>query len=282
MSPAVNSSASELVEQVLQKIPPFPPIAARLLKLLSNDSVSVNEIAELIASDPIFSARILSRVNSAAFGLSHPVGNIRQAVALLGLERTRQLTLTVATSAYTQGALRVVELRRCWEHTVATAILSDEIARACEIFKDNAYSAGIIHDIGRLGLLVAYPKKYTKIIRDADALSLDALDLEREQFGMDHTEIGRTLVERWKLPQEFRLIAGRHHDPCEGGELDLLRVVRVACRLAVALGFGISTTPVTLEPDSILNELPSGARKNLAGSAPDLNAQLEQRIQAYC
>src|SRR5204863_396988 len=124
------------------------------------------------------------------------------------------------------------ELRLCWEHTLATAILADQIAHACEAFTAVAYTAGIIHDIGRLGLLVAYPKDYERIIRDAAEGCLDLLDFETEQFGIHHAEAGRLLAERWKLPEEFLMIAGRHHDPCEGQELDLLRIIHVACRLA--------------------------------------------------
>ena len=277
----VRSSLSELnVQRGLRKVPPFPPIAARLLTLLSNDSVAINDLADLIGSDPTFSARLLNCVNSAAFGLKSAVTNIQQALALLGLDRTRQITLTVATAAYTQGALRSNELRRCWEHTVATAMLADQIAQVCGGYTDIAYTAGIMHDIGRLGLLVAYPQEYEGIIRDAAEQCLDLLDFERDQFGMDHAEAGRILAERWNLPEEFRLVAGRHHDPCEGAEVDLLKIVHVACRLADALGYDITRPLVPLDVDAVLLDLPAGARDRL--QTPDeLRARIEQRIRAY-
>ena len=119
MPPAAHTPSDTAVEQGLRKVPPFPPIAARLLALLSKENASVTEVAELIAGDPTFSARLLNCVNSAAYGLTSRVVNIKQALALIGLDRARQLTLTVAAAAYTQGALRSNELRRCWEHTVA-------------------------------------------------------------------------------------------------------------------------------------------------------------------
>jgi putative nucleotidyltransferase with HDIG domain len=277
----VRSNLSELnVQRGLRKVPPFPPIAARLLTLLSNDSVAINDLADLIGSDPTFSARLLNCVNSAAFGLKSAVTNIQQALALLGLDRTRQITLTVATAAYTQGALRSNELRRCWEHTVATAMLADQIAHVCGGYTDIAYTAGIMHDIGRLGLLVAYPQEYEGIIRDAAEQCLDLLDFERDQFGMDHAEAGRILAERWNLPEEFRLVAGRHHDPCEGAEVDLLKIVHIACRLADALGYDITRPLVTLDVDAVLLDLPAGARDRL--QTPDeLHARIEQRIRAY-
>ena len=277
----VRSNLSELnVQRGLRKVPPFPPIAARLLTLLSNDSVAINDLADLIGSDPTFSARLLNCVNSAAFGLKSAVTNIQQALALLGLDRTRQITLTVATAAYTQGALRSNELRRCWEHTVATAMLADQIAHVCGGYTDIAYTAGIMHDIGRLGLLVAYPQEYEGIIRDAAEQCLDLLDFERDQFGMDHAEAGRILAERWNLPEEFRLVAGRHHDPCEGAEVDLLKIVHIACRLADALGYDITRPLVPLDVDAVLLDLPAGARDRL--QTPDeLRARIEHRIRAY-
>src|SRR5450755_2460657 len=111
----------------LSNVPPFPPIAARLLSLLSDESASINQVAELVGADATLSARLLQSVNSLEFGLVNPVTNVPQALALLGLERTRQVTIAVATAVYAGGALRTEELRLCWEHSIATAILADQI-----------------------------------------------------------------------------------------------------------------------------------------------------------
>jgi hypothetical protein len=138
-----------------------------------------------------------------------------------------------------------------------------------------------MHDIGRLGLLVAFPRDYERIIRDAADECLDLLDFEREQFGMHHAEAGRLLAERWNLPEEFRIIAGRHHDPCEGKEIDLLRIVHVACRLADALGYDITRPLVPLRVDAVLTELPERAWKRFTASPEELRIRIEQRIRVY-
>src|ERR1700689_2997847 len=231
------SRAATTVSEALKREPPFPPVAAKLLSLLAKPEVETNEVAQLISGDATFTARILQRINSVEFGLVTPVTNVRQAVALLGIDLTRQLVLTYATAAYTKGALRTQELRRCWQHTVATAVLADQIAKACGEFTNVAFTAGIMHDIGRLGLLVAYPVEYERVIRDAATRCLDLLDFERDEFGLGHAEAGRLLAERWGLPSEMAVIAGRHHDPCDGAELDLLGIVHVACQLADVLGY---------------------------------------------
>ncbi len=262
-------------------MPPFPPVAAKLLSLLAKPEVETNEVAQLISGDATFTARILQRVNSIEFGRVTPVTNVRQAVALLGFDLTRQLILTNATAAYAKGALRTEELRRCWQHTVATAVLADQIANACGEFTQVAFVAGIMHDIGRLGLLVAYPAEYERVIRDAASRCLDLLDFERDEFGMDHAEAGRVLAERWDLPPGLAQIAGRHHDPCEGTTLHLLSIVHVACRLADALGYDVVKPLAPLDIDTVLAELPSRGRVKLGKSPAELCAQIERSIAEY-
>src|SRR5205823_5148536 len=183
-----DTSARSAIPPCLEKVTPFPPIAARLLALLSNAAVDVNEVVELIRSDATFTARLLQRVNSIEFGLVYPVGNVQQAVMTLGLDRTREVLLMQATAAYSKGALRTGDLRRCWQHSVATAVLAEQIAQACGAFTNMAFTAGIMHDIGRLGLLVAYPKEYERIIADAGSHTVDILDYESEEFGLHHAE----------------------------------------------------------------------------------------------
>jgi putative nucleotidyltransferase with HDIG domain len=270
-----------VVAASLTKVPPFPPVAAKLLSLLASEDVKLAEVAELISSDATFTARLLQRVNSAEFGLATTVGSVQQAVALLGIQLTRNLIVAQATAGYAAGALGVDELRRCWRHTVATAVLADEIAQACGQFTQIAFTAGIMHDIGRLGLLVAYPKDYERVIRDAAERCVDLLDFEHEEFGLDHAEAGRMLAERWGLPAEMAEIAGRHHDPCEGAELSLLRVVHVACGMADALGFEVVKPLGDLSTDAVLAELPMQARERLGYDADEFRARIEKRISDY-
>jgi HD-like signal output (HDOD) protein len=275
------SRAATTVSQGLKKVPPFPPVAAKLLSLLSRPEVETNDVAELISGDATFTARILQRINSVEFGLVTPVTNVKQAVALLGTDLTRKLILTYATAAYAQGALGAEELRRCWQHTVATAVLSDLIAKACGEFTEVAFTAGIMHDIGRLGLLVAYPAEYERVIRDAASRCIDLLDFEREEFGMDHAEAGRVLAERWGIPPGLAQIAGRHHDPCEGSTLTLLGIIHVACRLADALGYDVVKPLAPLDIDTVMAELPVRGGLKLGKSRAELCAQIERSIAEY-
>ena len=143
----------------LTRVPPFPPVAARLLRLLSNPDVEVAEVAEVISNDVKLTARLLQFVNSPLFGIGRPVGNVSQAIALIGFDRTRQIAAMNATAAYAKGAANTKELQSCWRHSVTTAILAEDIAKSCEVFTKAAFTVGLLHDIGRLGLILAYPRR---------------------------------------------------------------------------------------------------------------------------
>ena len=273
--------SAETISASLKKVPPFPPVAVKLLSLLSSPVVDTNEVADLIASDATFTARLLQRVNSAEFGFLSDVTSVRRAVALLGLDTTRQITLAHATAAYAQGGLGTEVMRRCWQHTVATAVLAEEIATACDALAGVAFTAGIMHDIGRLGLLVAYPEEYERVIRSAAEKSLDVLDFEEEEFGAHHAEAGRMLAEGWELPPELGLIAGRHHDPCEGVELSLLRIVHVACRLADVLGYDVVRPLVPSRASDVIAELPAPARARLSRAPEEFCERIEERIREF-
>jgi putative nucleotidyltransferase with HDIG domain len=270
-----------LAQEGLKNLPPFPPVAAKLLGLLSNPSVEIKEVAKLIGTDALFTARLLQRVNSLEFGLTSPVGTIKQAVALLGLDLTRQVVLTHAIGLYTKEALKTEDLRRCWQHMVATAVLAEVIAKACGVFSDVAFTAGIMHDIGRLGLLVAYPEEYEHVISNAADQCLDVLDFEAEEFGMHHAEAGRMLAERWGLPEEFAVITGRHHDPSEGSEVDLLRIVHVGCRFADVLGYDFVRPLIQVDSATVLAELPARARERLQMTPAELCSRIEAQILAF-
>ena len=269
-----------LIPTDLQKVPPFPPVAAKLLTLLSDPDVKAADVAEVISNDVKLTARLLQFVNSPLFGLGRPVSNVSQAIALIGFDRTRQIAAMNATSAYAKGAVNTKELQSCWQHSVATAILAEDIGKSCEVFTKAAFTVGLLHDIGRLGLILAYPQQYEHMIRVATADCRDLLEFERYEFGMDHAEAGRLLAEAWELPEEFRLIAGRHHDPCEGAELDLLRIVHVGCRLADVLGYGIIPPETGASVGAVLEELPPRARKRLLKDPEELRSEIETRISA--
>jgi HD-like signal output (HDOD) protein len=123
---------------------------------------------------------------------------------------------------------------------MACALLCEELATACFLPKDPCYTAGLLHDVGRLALLASFPSDYANALDLADRYQLDVRECERGVFGMDHCEAGQWLVEEWGFPEEFRAITGRHHQPPPEGRFDKIALVQFCCRTAEALGFMIA------------------------------------------
>lgn len=263
----------------LLEIPSFPPIAARILRALSNENADIGDVLELVKAEPAVSARILLQANSPIYGFPSRIENLRQALVLLGPRRIKAVTVRVATSNYVRAAMRVEELRRCWRHTLATAVLSELLARACDADPEEAYTAGLLHDIGRLGLVVAFPGEYVEALREAASKSLDILDYERRLFGKHHAEVGAWLVEQWNFPPELQVIAGRHHDRPDGAETNLLTLIHYACRLADVLGFDVVKPLQQVSVAEIVAELPAEAQRFISHDAEELRQLVQQSLE---
>ena len=233
----------------LKKVPPFPPVAARLLTLLAHPDVKVKEVAELISTDATFTGRLLQCVNSYEFGLSYPVSDIKQAVALVGLDRISKSPYPMPRLPMPRarcgrlncGAAGSIRLRpQCWprkSRTLAMPLRTWHLQQVSCTTSVGWPCWWLIHRSMRRSS-AAQPSK-----------SLDILDFEREEFGVDHAGSGPVLVELMGTAARSAGDRGRHHDPSEGSELDLLRIVHVACRLAEILGYDIVHPLVSQDVD---------------------------------
>ena len=218
--------------------------------------------------------------------MSSRVKSLHDAFVLLGLDTVRMMALSVVTSEYAKATRQAPELHRCWRHTIATALIAGDLARASSVRPDQAYTAGLLHDLGRLGLLAAFPREYTAMLQEADAGgqkedSTYLLDCERQHFGIDHCEAGLWLSNEWNLPEELGVIASRHHDRSYGKSAKMLTIAAISCRLADALGFDVvrTTQPFTLE--MALDSLPAETRKRFPVDEETLKGQIEKKISEF-
>jgi len=231
-----------------------------VLQLLAREEAPLQEVINLIRTDAAFSAGILRAANSALFGLRSRVETVRHAVVVMGADRVRALTLTVALGSHLRAALRIEALRRCWCHSVACALLSEELAALCSLSQDRAFTAGLLHDLGRLALLVVYPIRYADVVLVSEENAFDLRQTERDLFDIDHCEAGRWLMQEWYLPGEYQEIAAHHHDDLSRSQFALLEVVSLGCRLADALGYGVIKANRLWTLDQVRGALPAAAQ----------------------
>jgi putative nucleotidyltransferase with HDIG domain len=240
------------------RLPPFPQVAVRVLQLANNENVQLNQLCDLISSDPAFASEVLTVANSLLYAPRYPFTTILQAVAVLGANTLQGMCVTVGVRAYLGKAMSYPAMRNLWRHNLACAIIAQRLASAGDIDKDLAYTAGILHDIGRMALAVIQPKGYAALLEKHHGAAASMLQAERELFGWDHCQIGRQLIGNWKLPENFEAVVADHHSARRADVAwDLAELVKVSCAIASALGFAAFAGCETAAYGDLLDELPA-------------------------
>jgi HD-like signal output (HDOD) protein len=255
-------------------------VAVKTLQAMSRERGALSELSELISSDAAISGGILRMANSALFNIRIEINGILQAIHMLGLERVKAVVVTVAMKAYLGEAIEEPVRRACWRHGLACALVAEEFAKVSLMEADVAYTAGLMHDVGRLGLIAVYAKEYTDFLMKAESEPCDALARERELFGVDHCQAGHLLVTRWNLPKIFIEVTLRHHDAPVAGEPIMLTVVRRSCRMADTLGFGVVQPIHPLSYEEILKDLPERERNRFPRESTELVHHIASKINS--
>ncbi len=235
----------------VEEIPPLPASAARLLALSGEPDHTIADEVEVIETDAALTAAVLRAANSAAAGRAQPVASLRDAVAYLG-ERT---VLGVALARCAPGVFQAelggyaAEAGALWTHGLYTALAARRIAERGQPAPAPgvAFTAGILHDVGKAVLSIYLDGRVPAIVARLDAGEADDyLAAEREIAGVDHAEVGGRLLERWGLPEPLVAAAAFHHRPAEAPEAEQPLVYAIHLGDMVAMMHGDGTGADTL------------------------------------
>ena len=205
---------------------------------------------------------------------------ISHAIVVVGLERVKAITVTRALGDFVKPVLNISALRLCWQNTLAGAIVAEKLARACRMDSDFAYVAGLLRDIGRLALLVKYPESYTNLLAVTRENGFDIRIVERDLFDIDHCEAGAWVLQRMPFPTELCDVAAHHHDDLGDSPFNMIHLVRVADRMADALGFAVLASTSQPSIEEVLAELPETFRRRVT-AAEEMTGEIESRIKAW-
>lgn len=260
-----------------EMLPPFPAIALKALNLIAGRDTSLLDLCNLIRSDPAFSTAILKIANSPLVAFSRDITSLVQAAMLLGFGRLKSVVITVGLKAYLQGPVDPL-MRSCWRHSVACAMIAERAATGGGFDRDFAYTAGVMHDIGRAAMVAAATTKYAQVVAmDADQ-PCDLLPRERELFGVDHCEAGASLVKAWNLPSAFLEVMLGHHNR-EARAHGTAATIAPSCLLADALGFGVTKYRAIGSYAEVLSAFPEVARKGFPGEAEAFVSEIAEEIR---
>ncbi|WP_157274983.1 HDOD domain-containing protein [Dechloromonas agitata] len=213
-------------------LPVFPKVVLELLDYLREESLSVHHLVLIARNDPIVSAAVLSSANR--LRRMHALADsadLFAAASMIGLDKIRQIIITVGLNRFISQARG----QAFYEHSLAVGIIAHELALLSKAVSPNeAYVAGILHDVGQLVFYVHDAAKYSDIRQQAN-LAGELLRLEVEAFGLDHCQAGVLLGSYWQLPKDIMRATGGHHDNGINCDSGLQAIVMLAESLSRAM-----------------------------------------------
>lgn len=225
--------AGDRIRAIAGRMDRLPSVSATFLELqraVSEPAVAIDRIAEVVQGDPAMSAKVLQLCNSAYFGSARQVNTIKAAVQYLGIELLKGLALsTQVFGAVEAQPVAGLALARLQMHSVLTARAA-QLFLSCTPLGEEAFTAGLMHDVGKIVLALGMPEEYAAIVAEAGRGGRPEHEVEREALGVTHAEAGAYLLGVWGLPFSIIESTAFHHRPGEvsDGPSDVLAAVHAA------------------------------------------------------
>jgi HD-like signal output (HDOD) protein len=197
-------------------VPTLPAVVARLEALIADPDAGPSDVGALINEDPPLAGKVLRIANSTFYGLAEPCSSVEKACSVLGLKLVHTMIVQASVIAQFEHLREIgLDLGRLWRHSVLVGRVCSILARgsksAAAPNPDEAYLAGLLHDVGQVVLLDNLREKYVAMHRQAAVQSLPLVMVERRDLGTTHAEIGAAVVNTWKLSNSVRIGVQLHH-----------------------------------------------------------------------
>jgi putative nucleotidyltransferase with HDIG domain len=209
------ATLSELVGAV-QHLPMFTGMAAQLISSVEREDVTMVEMGRLISSDPAIVMDLLRKVNSPYYGLNRKIGSATDAIAVLGLDQIRRIVSAAVLQRPLLAYLHDTDgARVLWRHQLLCAAIARRLHAAKGADGEVAYMAGLLHDVGRLVMVMHFPQFSDELLGGERDDDVNVVTWERHQFGFDHALVGAALLKAWEMPPAMMLSTAQHHNRVE-------------------------------------------------------------------
>lgn len=227
------------IVEAIEFLPAFNQTAMKALQLIRGGNYNARDLSEVIKLDAGLSANILKAVNSAYFAKSKDIHDIQAAVSYLGRDYLLFLLNLISTRDYYSSQMMGYESKggELWEHNLSVAVFAEALAgKEPGIDKDLLFSAGLLHDIGKIILNLWVEKEWGKIVHLVEVEKKDFIAAEKEVLGYTHAMIGGAILKKWNFPEPIILAAKHHHD-LKLYDNPVVRIVCLADYLTFLVGF---------------------------------------------
>lgn len=258
----------ENILERVQSLPPLPASEMRIISLTKNPEANIKDLETVISHDPALAASILRQANSAYYGYARRISTLNQAIVILGFQAIQGLAMASAVAP----ALKIplpgynIDQEGLWQHSMLTAMIAKRLCKRLHLdFGDVAFTAGLLHDIGKLIITVYVQQVGDFIVNKVESgQKYSYVELEEKIIGYDHGAVGGFIAKQWGLPSDLIEAISYHHFPERAVEYPALTAaVHVANGLSSLLGIGGGS-------DGMLNPISDTAMSTLGLSEADL------------
>jgi HD-like signal output (HDOD) protein len=218
----LHSAEIQTLVAELRTLPSIPAVFFRIVETLQKPDCPLESISQIVASDPALTAKLLQLVNSAFFGFAREVLSAHEAVMLLGVGTIRCLALTLHLfSAFKGPGSDLLSAERIWRHSMQVGQWAKKIAEwegVEEHLIEQCFTAGVLHDVGKLILVEALSGRYLDLVARANSSGRPLVEVEQEELGATHADVGAYLLDLWGLPGALVEAVALHHDPTRAVE----------------------------------------------------------------
>ena len=225
-------------EQMMKKVssltslPTLPVVAMELNRMLQDMETPIERLVELLERDQSLVMKILRLVNSSFFGLKNRVTSLRHAVTLLGYSTVQSavVTISVIDGLKVKHEIPGFDIGVFWTHAIAVAVMTRQLAERTRLAQaDEAFTAGLLHDVGKIVLVNHFPDIFSRVLAQMDTGQETFFAAEQRLGCWPHTRIGGYLANRWMLPEKLEQSINRHHSRADGAEtFNTVALVRLA------------------------------------------------------
>ncbi len=262
----------------VQDLPTLPETAATLIRMLGDPETETEEINRVMARDPALTATILRVANSSYYGLRHKVAGLPLALSILGYRTVRNIVLTAAAAGVFKRKNKTPQFspQAFVKHSIASAAVCRFLAKfSKDIPPDLAFSAGLLHDIGKLVMDQCFPEEYTRAVAMARSEGIATHKAEEQAWGCDHAKVGSMLARHWTLPEELCDAIEWHHNISATPNRNLTACCYMADYVCTVKSL---TTPDRVKPAELDRDAWSHLKLD-PRIMPDLLTILDQEIQ---
>ncbi|MDR2095251.1 MAG: HDOD domain-containing protein [Treponema sp.] len=242
-----DTETGRKIEEYIKSMPSLPTTVTKVLEICNNPKTSPADLNRVISLDPVLVGRVLKLINSAYYGMGQPITNLVRAIIMLGINTVKNLALstTIVGNLSSRKDPKGINIEGFWRHSLCVGVAAKMLAKKRGVDPrqhEEYFTAGLLHDIGKIPLNSVITREYLLTIATADREKIPLARAEEQNLNLNHCQAGSLIVRAWKLEGSVGDIITYHHDwaSYKGPNRDILYSIVLANYFASLMEIGFS------------------------------------------